>query len=157
MVAVGTWVGSVDADRKSFKEFMTKIDGKIDRILECLSAPPAVKSSSRVQLTDFGKKISETVKASRWAETHAPELVAAATGKEEVFDICVDYITTKNNTHPDFQRNVRAEAYQHGTDTDTVLKVYDNVNPKVFPDHACRRTGRSRGAATPVSEWHGRS
>lgn len=124
---VGQWVGGVNADRASFKAFMEKIDGKIDRILERMSFPPqSTKSESPVRLTEFGKKLSATAKATDWAAANAPELVSGAMGKEEfeVFDICVDRVQTSFESDADFKRSVRAAAYAHGTDSEQVLKVY---------------------------------
>ena len=125
---VGRWVGGVNADRASFKAFMEKIDGKIDRILERMSSqPPSTKPESPVQLTEFGKKLSATAKATDWATANAPELVSHATGKEEfeVFDICVDRVRTSFESDADLKRSVRATAYRHGTDLEQVLKVYE--------------------------------
>ena len=127
VLSVGMWVGAVNTDRKSFRDFMSKVNGKIDRILERLPVPPAVQSTSPVQLTEFGQKISTTVSAKAWAITHAPRLVAEATGKEEfdVFEICVAYVQQQSDDDPEFERGIRAGAYQHGTEPDQVKKVYE--------------------------------
>ena len=107
--AIGRWVGAVNHDRKSFDAFMKEVRDDIKEILTRLSPPPPVASLSPVQLTDFGKKISATVNASKWAEEQAPDLVEAASGKEEfeVFDICVDHVSKAFEDDPDFQKVVQ--------------------------------------------------
>ena len=52
------WMGSVDADMSTFKEFMKEIRQKIDQIF--LRLPPQVATKqSPLQLTDFDKEISD--------------------------------------------------------------------------------------------------
>ena len=84
-----------------------------------------VELKSPIQLTDFGKKIADNIRASDWSEKFVPEIVDKTIGKEEfeIFEICVEHISEKYNNDPDFQKVVRANAYQHGTDIENVLKV----------------------------------
>ena len=126
ILGAGMWIGAVNTDRKSFKDFMSKVDNKIDRILERLPAPSAVQSASPVQLTEFGKKISATADAKAWASDHAQDLVQKTSGKPEfeVFETCVEYVKTQLND-PAFARTIRAVAYEHGTEPEQVQKVYE--------------------------------
>ena len=54
---IGAWVGAVNADRRSFKEFMTEVRDDLNKILARL--PPRVfAGESPIELTDLGKNIS---------------------------------------------------------------------------------------------------
>lgn len=132
----GKWVGAVNADRGAFKTFMERVEGKFDKIEERLAEifgrlppPPATVSASPIQLTDFGREISSTGSADDWAHANAYRLAKEAADKEEfeVFDLCVAYVEKVFAEDQDFQRSVRATAYQHGTETEQVLRVYQVV------------------------------
>ncbi|MDE0201340.1 MAG: hypothetical protein OXK73_02770 [Rhodospirillaceae bacterium] len=122
----GKWVGAVNTDRDAFKEFMKEVRGALAEIFRRLPTPPATVSASPIQLSDFGREISATGDASAWAGGHAPDLEAEAAGKEEfeVFDLCVAYVEKVFAEDEEFQRRVRATAYQHGTEVAQVLRVY---------------------------------
>ena len=129
--AIGVGVGSVNADRKKFDQFMFKIDNDLDGIRTTVETillrlhTPAVEGNGPVRLTDFGKEISATVNARKRAEEQATDLVGAATGKEEfeVFDICVNHVSKAFEDDLEFRKIVRSGAYQIGTETLNVLKV----------------------------------
>ena len=134
---VGRWVQSVNSAQNTFKEFVTtvgddlkEIQKDIKRIFFLLPNPnPAVEGHSPVQLTDFGQKIPDMVNASQWAEEHAPDLVASASGLEEfeVFDLCVTHVLETYEEDEAFQKLVRSGAYENGTDDTNVLKVFNVV------------------------------
>lgn len=56
----------------------------------------------------------------------ASSLIDEAVGKEEfeVFDLCRKLVEKCAAEDSGFGRNVQATAYQHGTDEEQVLKVY---------------------------------
>ena len=99
---IGRWVESVNGDRASFKAFiedfsaevrndfkevradLKEIQIEIRRIFLILPSPEStVESRSPVQLTDFGRKISESANALQWATEHAPDLAATASDLRE--------------------------------------------------------------------------
>ena len=123
--AAGKWYGAVNNDRDSFKEFMTEVRDDIKEILSRLSPPP-VAGQSPVQLTDFGKEISEAVSAAEWARNEAAKLVDSAKGKEEfeIFEACMDHVSEAFAEDSEFEKSVKSGAYEIGTDSDSVLKVY---------------------------------
>ena len=77
-IALGEWIGAVNADRVAFKEFMSRIEGKIDRIFERLSPPPTAASASPIRLTDFGKQISQELDVKAWVPNQAKALLERA-------------------------------------------------------------------------------
>ena len=124
--AVDNRLDTVDNRLDKLDDTVAKVQETLKRILERLAPPPAVGGRSPIQLTDFGRELSATGSAAEWARTHAPDLQAEAVGKEEfeVFDMCVSYVENLFGSDADFQRRVKATAYQHGTEHAQVLKVY---------------------------------
>ena len=132
---MGQWVGTVNSDRKSFKTFIKdfrkevrndikEVRSDVKKILTRLS--PAVAGHSPVQLTNFGRTISEAASATEWATTEAPSLVEAVKSKEEfeIYEACIDYVSSKFADDSEFKRSVKENAYKIGTDSDNVLAVY---------------------------------
>lgn len=129
LVSVGIWIGSVNSDRKSFKEFMQEVREDIKEILKRMPDPSPVGSNSPIQLTDFGKSISDTISAVDWAKDEASKLIDQANGKEEfeIFELCVSHIDNIFNNNSDFNKSVKENAYKIGTSSENVLKVYEVV------------------------------
>ncbi len=115
---------NIDQVRTDVRNDMDQIRADIKMILFYQSSP--VQSGSPIQLNDFGRAISATGSAHEWAKIHAPNLEGDTAGKEEfeVFDLCVSYVQKHFTDDADFQRTVRATAYQHSTEPEKVLKVY---------------------------------
>ena len=63
--SIGIWIGKVNSDRASFKDFMKEIRKDIKTILGRLPPGP-VTGSSPLQLTDLGESISQTLEARNW-------------------------------------------------------------------------------------------
>lgn len=88
----GKWYGAVNNDRDSLREFRDEIRGDIKKICAHLPFPSPVASESPVQLTEFGRKISDNVSALQWAKDHAENLKKEAKDKEEfqIFELCIE-------------------------------------------------------------------
>ena len=121
------WTGRVDTRLDALTKGLDDARADIKKILERLFSRSTVEAHSPIQLTDFGREISTAASANEWARTNAPNLEEEAAGKEEfeVFDLCVLYVERLYEGDQDFQRTVRATAYQHGTEPEQVLKVYE--------------------------------
>jgi len=79
-VQAGKWIGNVNADRKSFRDFMQEIRDDIKAILQRLPAATITRSSP-IRLTDLGREISKTIQAKKWAATVSEALANEAAGK----------------------------------------------------------------------------
>ena len=151
----GEWKGEVNADRKLFTDFITEVKGfmvdvkdfmfevkgfmfevkgfmnedkeKIDRILKRLPLPPAVEENSPVQLTEFGKKISENLSIGKWTVEHAANLVKQVSKKQdfEIFEMCIEYVSGQYDADSNFQRKIRKGAYESGINVEQVKRVYE--------------------------------
>jgi len=120
------WMGSTGTRVSMLEKLVKTIQKDIKKILERLPPPRVVEEKSPVQLTDFGKVISETGLAKRWARDNAPNLKDNVKGKEEfeIYDICGKYVRQLFDDDEGFQHLVKATAYQHGTNPKDALKVY---------------------------------
>ena len=124
------WTGRVDTRLDTLSEMLQKgldeVRADIKRILDGPTLRNTVAADSPIQLTDFGREISAATSANEWARINVPSLKADAAGKEEfdVFELCVSYVDNLFAHDADFQRIVRATAYQHGIEPEQVLRVY---------------------------------
>ena len=129
----GVWYGKVNRSLVSFEGFMTsvrddlkEIRNDIRRIFRALPSE-AVTGKGPVQLTEFGKRIAESVNSSEWAKEQATDLVSSAKDmpEYEVFDLCVDRASKFADEDPDFITLLRKGAYECGTSSIEVIKVFN--------------------------------
>ena len=142
IVKASMWAGSVNSRFDSVDSRFDSVNSRLDslgdglaevrkdikKILERLaSSPPTIQGSSPVRLTSFGEKVSAEVSARAWADDHAPRLTAEVAGKEdfEVFETCVAHVEEQFDKDESLQRTIRAAAYELGTDTEQIRKVYE--------------------------------
>ncbi len=131
VVKAALWVGKVNTKLDSLDETVrdgfAEVRADIKKILERQATPPAVQASSPVQLTSFGEKISAAASAREWAVEHASRLTDEVSGKQEfeVFETCVAYVAEQFEKDEALQRNIRKAAYELGTETEQVRKVYE--------------------------------
>lgn len=167
VLTAGIWIGKVNTDRSSFKEFMsqvqqdlnqnrqdmnqfrrdmnqfrqdmnqfrqdmiqfrgdlTEIREKLYSILERLPSPPGLAPGSPMRLTNFGKKVSDSLSIGEWAADHAELLKNDASGKPEfeVFEMCVEHVSGQFDEDLKFQRTIREGAYEQSMDVENVKKI----------------------------------
>ena len=125
LVWFGKWIGSVNTDRTSFKEFMEEIRADIKAIFSRLP-PTTVSRQSPLRLTDLGKAISEKLNAKNWARQAAPALVKDMKGKTayEIQEHCFKYAENhKFEDSPDMARAILDCAFEHGLKDSQVRDV----------------------------------
>lgn len=120
----GKWKGEVDSDRKAFKEFMDKIEQKIEEVLERLPSRRVVTPASPLQLTDFGKEIAEEIEAEKWAEGIVTRLTKEVKGKGpyDIQQYCFEYVGTFEFDEIK-DEDLRGCAYMRGIELDDVKRV----------------------------------
>lgn len=142
LIALGRFIGSTskevnnlgetaERDRSAFNRVAEGIKKDIDVIREDIkkilsrlpSTTPLVESGSPLRLTEFGEKISASIRAESWAEELAPELLDEVKGKEpfEVDEYCQKYVIERLSK--EWERRVARCAYEFGTDQDGIKKV----------------------------------
>ena len=133
--AIAYWVASVnserralrkdiDVDRNTIKGFMDEIRSDIKKIFERLPPTPMlVKSDSPISLTDLGEQAAKEMDVYAWASSVAPDLLDQVAGKQEfeIYEFCSEYIHSLKDE--EMLRKVAACAYNHGTDSGSVLTV----------------------------------
>ena len=120
---IGVWVGAVNTDRRSFKEFMTEVRDDLKKMLSRL--PPRVYAGdSPIELTELGRNISTRLNGKEWAEEHAAILREEIKGKEpyEVQGICFGY-AKEYEPSQDMERMIQTIAYENGIKREAVLDV----------------------------------
>ncbi len=131
--AIGAWVGAVNSDRKSFKEFMTavneKIDSlnkKIDEIINRLPPNRIAHRDSPIRLTSFGAEISNSLSAKVWAESQVPNLFEDIKEMQpfEISEKCEKHVEAKFEQDENLQIKIRKGAYEHGASIEEIQTVY---------------------------------
>jgi len=119
-------VGEIRADIKEIRADIKEVRASIEKIFRRFPTL-AVDGCSPVRLTELGKDISATADTEAWTLKHASHLMDEASGKPEfeVFEICVRYVADQYNTDSEFNRRIRAAAYEHGIDREQVRKVHE--------------------------------
>lgn len=120
----GTWYGSVNSDRETFKAFITEVRGKLDSIFRVVSGG-TVGAGSPTQLTDLGRTVSSEVAAKKWAREQADLLTDEARGKRpfEIQDFAFDYVFNRHKPTAEEISSWKESAYQHGLDVSQVKNV----------------------------------
>ncbi len=142
LIALGRFIGSTskevknldksaERDRSTFNRVAEGIKNDVDVIREDIkkilnrlpSTSPLVESGSPLRLTEFGKKISASIRAEAWAEELAPTLLHEVKGKEpfEIDEYCQEYVHEKLT--PDWERRIARSAYEFGTDQNGIKKA----------------------------------
>ena len=124
LVSIGVWVGNVNADRKSFKEFMDEVRNDIKKILARLPAP-TIERGSPLRLTDLGRSVADDLDVGKWVVRVAPSLIARVKGKQpfEFQNVCFDYVRDEFEPDEEQLRKMQMSASENGIDLDAVLDV----------------------------------
>ena len=107
------WKGQVDADRKSFTEFMQEVRTDIKKILGYVG-PRLSTPGSPVVLNELGKKVSGAMGIKAWAKDTAPGLLEEIADRKEhqIYDFCVEYAKNMDLTEEQIDIS-KALAYEH--------------------------------------------
>ena len=129
--AAGGWFVAVNSDRKSFREVMKEVKDDIKEVRKDIKKifqllpPKAVYSGSPLQLTDFGKRISECLTSGLIVDN----LISAVRGRQkdkssyDIQELCFDYVRNEWKVPDETESLIRACAYENGTDRELVLEV----------------------------------
>ena len=123
MLTFGKWMGSVDTDRKNFREFIVEMRNDIKEILHRL--PKEYTPGSPIRLTELGVAMSDTLGGKEWAAEIATRLSAEIENKEpyEIQELSSDYVHTKMVPDETQDAKIRQCAYEHGVKREQVLNV----------------------------------
>jgi len=128
ILGAGIWIGKVQTNQRSFKEFMEEIRRDIKKIFERL--PPAVYSTgSPIRLTELGERIASEIDAKSWAREQVSKLLPKAKHLQpfEIQKLASSYTKEFN-----FDKNARNAfemcAYENGVDLDSVHRVLEIVS-----------------------------
>ena len=128
---VGMWVGAVNTDRESFKDFTRAVRDDIQELQRDIKTllrrrgSPTISSGSPLRLTKIGKRISEALNVPVTAETLALSLKPRVSGKlpYDVQEFCFEYIRDEYTPSAEDEYKIKNCAYENGLDRDDVLDV----------------------------------
>lgn len=122
---ISKWSGSVDTDRTNFREFMQKIEDKIEQIFLRLPPPKTVNSRSPLRLNPLGEHIWAELNASEWIDTFADTVHESVKDKEayEIQEYSFEYVDNNNHYSEDQLRIIRRLAYENGLSDFDVRRV----------------------------------
>ena len=123
LVGIGVWIGSVNSDRKNFREFMTHVRKRIDDIFDRLPNP-LTNSSSPLSLTEMGREISVEIDARQWAARNLHDAKKATANKSpyETQQDCFDRAKMENLSGEE-KRKVEDAAFNRGLTVSQILDV----------------------------------
>ncbi|MDE0098002.1 MAG: hypothetical protein OXN16_15065 [Gammaproteobacteria bacterium] len=123
LVTGGIWIGKVNADRSSFREFMKEIRDKIDEIRALLTDNPITRGSP-LRLNDIGEKISQQTSASEWARDQIVALHEKTAGLDalQIQEFAFSY--ARDFDYPEeMLSKLRTTAFDTGMSLDKVKQV----------------------------------
>ena len=123
-VETAQWKGEVDSDRESFKAFMTRIEGTIERIFERLPEKP-YRESSPLRLNELGLKVLESTEGQRWIKQLVPQLLDSVRDLPDykVHTRAEEEIRTAIDTQPQLEAKIQMAAYEYGLPIEQVETV----------------------------------
>ena len=132
---VGNWHGSVNSDRKAFKEFMQEIRLDIKKIFERLP-PPTTATRSPISLTELGQEISDKLNVAAWAKTEAKQFYEDVAGKNpfEIQEISFNHALNFEPSE-DLLKGMQQTAFDRGLDMVGVRDVFGVELRDVLLDH----------------------
>ena len=122
---VGVWVGSVNSDRKNFKEFMQEVRTKLDRLLQRLPRQ-TLATGSPLQLTELGEEISEQLGALAIAKEAVQSVLDEARGKSayQIQELSFVYFQQRYKPDPDLERRMQDCAFENGIQIGQIQEVF---------------------------------
>ena len=139
VLSAGIWIGNVNSDRRSFREFMAGVQDefrevrdelkgvryKLSEVLEKISSA-TLKEGSPLRLTDKGQAISKMLRVREWAESTGSGLLPLVKGKRpyEIQEFCFDYAKEEFDPADEQEIKIKECAYENAVTRDEVLDVF---------------------------------
>ena len=115
------WNQDIEANQKTIAEIAREIREDIKKIFLRLPPPAPIERQSPARLTDYGRRISNSIDAKGWAKKLAPTLVGEVAGKPEY--AIEAFRRSHVKKHMTSSTMVLKAMYEFGTDRDDILPV----------------------------------
>lgn len=111
--------------RKEVRKDMKELRKDIKDIFKQLPPPKPLQPGSPLKLSDYGKELSETVKAKAWAERTAETLLENVKDKDayQVQEYSFNYVKDEFKPTEEQLAEIRKAAYEHGATIDHIHEV----------------------------------
>ena len=132
LVRIGMWIGRVNSDRDSFKEFMEavrddfkEVRADIKNILVKVSGPQTVERGRPLRLTELGKEIADEIGAYSIAHELSERVQREIEGMtaHDIQEFCMTYVNDEWVLEPHHERSIKDAAFNHGVIMKQVLEV----------------------------------
>ena len=133
------WGANVNADRKTFKEFMEEVKADIKELLRRLP-PVTTAGKSPIELTDLGKKVVTMLQPDQWIEQYALQRLPH-TNEMSLYQIQKDafefaeqeLLISIQNDNSGLVKTIEDCAFHHGITISEVMKALGVVlRDKIF-------------------------
>ena len=131
----GKWKGRVDTLLEELRNSLSEVEKNLNKVGKELGGLrqivfdrlgiPLFASTSPLQLTEFGKTVSEEVGSAKWVERVASTLGDQITGKDAyaIQDFCFKYVEDTDKYRDAERRAIRKTAFERGLKTADVRRV----------------------------------
>lgn len=124
------WTAVVDADRDQFRDFMKEIRDDIKEIFKRLPGEPLEKVTSPISLTDYGKRLSQSINALEITDLLITRVTKAVEGFNayQIQEYCFSFskdellIELKEN-HADLFDKIHEVAFEEGIEVEKLTRV----------------------------------
>ena len=143
LIAIGRWIGAVNADRGTFGSSVEAVRDEIreirDDIRKLLQGQPSntVSSDSPLKLTEVGIKVSEVLDAAKLADDLAAELRPRAEGKHayDIQELAFRFVRDEYGPDAEIESKIKQCAYDNGLNRNEVLDVLAiELRDRLLPD-----------------------
>ena len=119
---VSAWHANVNSDRENFKEFMERVEGKIDTLIGNIGrlidwqGGPALERGSPLKLSEVGQKILDALDIPAMAKELAPKVKPKVEGKVpyDIQEFCFTYIRDEYDLPPEAEKRIKEYVYGSG-------------------------------------------
>ncbi|MCY4131331.1 MAG: hypothetical protein OXF39_01645 [Nitrospira sp.] len=139
VVGLIQWGANVNADRKTFREFMEEVKNDIKELLRRLP-PVTTTGESPIELTDLGKKVVTMLQPDQWIEKYASQRLPCTVSmslyqiQKDAFEFAEQELLIQiQKDAPDLVKTIENCAFHHGISVSEVMKALGVVlRDKIF-------------------------
>ena len=131
LVSIGIWIGSVNANLKTFKDAVGEIKEAVDKIRDTTNSvlheltSKTLAPGSPLEPNELGKKVSEAIGVPSIVKGLAAGLSEKAEGKHpyDIQELCFNFVRDDYEPSDEVEKNIKEFAYKNGISRADVMDV----------------------------------